>query len=211
MKNSRQPAGSARIRGIAGAVLPVLVTTLSRQRWVSASPVFLLGTTITAVGTTIAKNDLTIFVGMVIIGLGVVAMWVAETGRPRVGTIPGPLVFIGGSVLTALSLSLVPSNPLLCLGMILTGAGTIAMWVVWIGGWTGGTFLVGVLFAAGIITEALGLTVVPSDVMILAGMIATGLGAFAMWAYETTTEQEERKSQQEIIPKPEGNPKSSGL
>ncbi len=83
-----------------------------------------------------------------------------------------------------------PSNPLLCSGMILTGLGTIAMWVVLVGKWSPSTAIVAVLFSGGVITESLGLTVVPSDLMIMVGMIATGIGAFSMWAYETSQDEQ---------------------
>jgi hypothetical protein len=50
--------------------------------------------------------------------------------------------------------------------------------------------------------QAVGLTVVPSDMMIMGGMIVTGIGAFAMWAYESGKEGagEEEKTSEEKAP-----------
>lgn len=172
-----------------------------RHRWFRALPIFFVGTVITAVGTTIYQSDTVIFVGMVIMGLGVVAMWVSEAGNLGLKSFPGPVAFVLGSIITAMSMTIRPSNPLLCGGIILTGLGTIAMWVVLFGEWGTSSAIVAVLFSAGVATEAIGMTIVPSDLMIMVGMIATGIGAFAMWAYETNKEaEEEEKASEEKAP-----------
>lgn len=173
--------------------IPVVMKNLVRQSWFRVSPIFFLGTVITAAGTTVYANDMVIFVGMLIMGLGVVTMWIAETGKPRLATLPGPLVFIAGTVLTAMSMTINPSNPLLCGGMILTGLGTIVMWLIYIGKWGISAALVAVLFSAGVIMEAIGLTIAPSDLLIMIGMIATGIGAFGMWAFELVLETDEKE------------------
>lgn len=166
---------------------------IGKQRWLRVSPVFFLGTVITAAATTVYKNDTAIFTGMIIMGMGVVAMWVAEIGKFNLKSLPGPLLFIAGSVLTSMSLTINPSNPLLCGGMILTGLGTVLMWLMSVGKWGLYAALVAALFTAGITLEAVSLTVISSDLMIMIGMIATGLGAFAMWAFELTTDGEEKE------------------
>jgi hypothetical protein len=188
---------SAPRRGIRRPLLP---KWLDKHRWVRVSPVFFSGTVITAIGTTIAKSDTITFVGMVIIALGVMAMWAAQA-NPGLKHFPGPVIFLIGSMLSAVSMTINPSNMLLCIGMIMTGFGTIAMWVVMVEGWSTGAVIVSVLFSGGIITEALGMTVIPSDMMIMAGMIATGLGAFSMWAYEThlNSAEEEKKAKEETV------------
>jgi hypothetical protein len=179
--------------------LASLLRNLMRQAWFRISPIFFVGTVITAAGTTVDKSDTVVFVGMVIMGLGVVAMWLASTGKPSLKSATGPLAFIGGSVLTAMSMTISPSNPLLCGGMILTGVGTIAMWLV--GKWGRSSALVAILFTAGVAMQAVGLTVVPSDMMIMGGMIVTGIGAFAMWAYESGKGAgEEGKTSEEKAP-----------
>jgi hypothetical protein len=189
--------GQQRVRGS----IPIsnLTKNLMRQAWFRISPIFFVGTIITAAGTTVSKSDMIVFVGMVIMGLGVVAMWLAETGKPGLKSIPGPLAFIGGSVLTAMSITIIPSNPLLCIGMILTCGGTMAMWLI--GKW-GRTpaLLVASLFTIGVAMQAVGLTVVPSDIMIMAGMIGTGIAAFAMWAYESGkgSNKEEKTSNEKV-------------
>jgi hypothetical protein len=146
-----------------------------------------------------------IFVGMLIMGVGVVAMWMAETGKPRLATIPGPLIFIAGTVVTAMSMTINPSNPLLCAGMILTGVGTIIMWLVYVGKWGINAAIIAVLFTTGVCIEAVSLTVIPSDLLIMVGMIATGIGAFGMWAYELVLETDEEGSSSEktVIEPPE--------
>ena len=174
-----------------------LTKNLMRQAWFRISPIFFVGTIITAAGTTVAKSDMIVFVGMIIMGLGVVAMWLAETGKPGFKSVWGPLAFIGGSVLTAMSITIIPSNPLLCSGMILTGGGTMGMWLV--GKWgRSSALLVAILFTIGVAMQAVGLTVVPSEMLIMGGMIVTGIGAFAMWAYESGREtgKEEKKSEE---------------
>ena len=184
---------------------PLLPNLLNKHRWVRVSPVFFAGTVITAAGTTIHKSDMVTFVGMVIIALGVIAMWAAQANA-GLKHFPGPVAFMAGSVISAMSMTINPSNTLLCSGMILTGLGTIGMWVVMVEGWSAGSALVSVLFSGGIVTEALGMTVMPSETMIMAGMIATGVGAFAMWAYETYQQaaEEEKKSREETLaPGPE--------
>ncbi len=174
----------------------VRVESLVKQRWFRVSPVFFLGTIVTAGGTTVYKSDATIFAGMILMGLGVIAMWIAETGRLKLKTLPGPALFIIGSVLTAISMTIDPSNPLLCAGMILTGLGTIVMWQVSVGKWGFSAAVVAVLFSAGIILEALSLTVIASDLMVMIGMIATGMGAFAMWAFGLVDEREKEKEEE---------------
>ena len=138
-----------------------LTKNLMRQAWFRISPIFFVGTIITAAGTTVAKSDMIVFVGMIIMGLGVVAMWLAETGKPGFKS--------GGSVLTAMSITIIPSNPLLCSGMILTGGGTMGMWLV--GKWgRSSALLVAILFTIGVAMQAVGLTVVPSEMLIMGGM-----------------------------------------
>lgn len=168
-----------------------LMKNLMRQHWIRVSPIFFIGTVTTAAGTTIYQDDLTIFIGMIIMGLGVVAMWMAETGKLRLVTIPGPLIFILGTMLSAMSMTITPSGELLCGGMILTGIGTIIMWLVWVGRLGINSAIVAILFAVGIIIEAISLTVMPSDLLIMIGMIATGIGAFGMWAFELILEKDE--------------------
>lgn len=174
-------------------LLPSWMSNIVQRPWFRVSPIFFLGTVVTAAGTTIQKSDAIILVGMIIMAIGVVAMWIAEIGKLKVKALPGPLMFMVGSVLSALSMTRNPSNMLLCIGMILTGIGTIAMWAISMGELRISTAIVVVLFCGGIITEALGLTVAPSDMMVMVGMIATGIGAFAMWAYETNEDPEESK------------------
>ncbi len=161
---------------------------LLQQQWFRASPVFFFGTVATAAGTTVYPSDAVLFIGMSLMGLGVVAMWVAETGRPTWKSVWGPIVFVAGSIASAMSMTLNPSDLLLCVGMMLTGVGTVWMWVVWVAEWGINTALVVVLFTAGVTMEAISLTIVPSGLMTMLGMIATGIGAFAMWAYETDLE-----------------------
>jgi hypothetical protein len=197
-KNKKYNTGSrgTQMRGVRPHV-PVLVKKLVKQRWARVSPVFFVGTVVTAAGSTTIQNDTVIFIGMIIMGLGVVTMWIAETGKPRLVTLPGPLVFIAGTVLTALSLTLIPTNPLLCAGMIATGIGTIAMWLVYVGKLGVNSLVVALLFTAGVITEAVSLTVYPSDLYIMIGMIITGIGAFGMWAFELVLDSDEEKSADE--------------
>ena len=106
-------------------------------------------------------------------------MWTAETGKLKLKKLPGPALFIVGSVLTAVSMTIDPSNPMLCGGMILTGLGTIVMWQVSAGKWGFNAAVVAVLFMGGIVLEALSLTVITSDMMVMIGMIATGMGPSA--------------------------------
>lgn len=187
MRTAAIQSGQRRIQ------LSGFVRKLAKQRWLRVSPIFFLGTIITATGTTLLESDMIIFAGMVIMGLGVVAMWIAETGRFSIKYLPAPLVFMAGTVITAMSMTVVPSNPLLCGGMILTGLGTIVMWLIYVGKWNTGAAIVALLFTAGIVIEALGLTIIPSDLMIMIGMIATGIGAFAMWSFELVLDTEEEE------------------
>jgi len=171
-------------------VLPGWMKKLTRKKWFRVSPVFFIGTVITSMGTTTVKNDSIIFAGMLVMGLGIIAMWIAETGKPNWLSITGPLTFLAGSVLTAMSMTVYPSNPLLCSGMILTGGGTLGMWALSLEKREPSVIFVAVLFMAGIALEAVSLTLVDSSLMIMIGMIATGIGAFAMWAYENNMEGE---------------------
>ena len=173
----------ARVAVLQKARERIRVQSLAKQPWFRVSPVFFLGTIVTAAGTTVYKSDMTIFIGMILMGLGVVAMWTAETGKLKLKKLPGPALFIVGSVLTAVSMTIDPSNPMLCGGMILTGLGTIVMWQVSAGKWGFNAAVVAVLFTGGIVLEALSLTVISSDMMVMIGMIATGMGAFGMWAF----------------------------
>jgi hypothetical protein len=173
--------------------IATMVKNLSGRSWFRVSPIFFMGTIVTAAGTTVYKNDKAIFAGMILMGLGVISMWVAENGKFKWKSIPGPLVFMLGSILTAMSMTIIPSNPLLCAGMILTGLGTMVMWLIAKESWTINGILVGLLFMAGITLEAVSLTVFPSDVMIMIGMIATGFGAFAMWAFDLSEDKDEEK------------------
>jgi hypothetical protein len=179
------------LEGARRVALPGWIKKLFQKKWFKVSPLFFIGTVITAMGTTTIQNDSVILAGMIIMGLGIVAMWIAETGKPSILSITGPLVFLGGSLLTAMSMTVNPSNPLLCAGMILTGAGTMAMWILSLEKKELSVIFVAVLFMAGIALEAVSLTLVDSSTMIMIGMIATGIGAFAMWAYEINSEGEE--------------------
>jgi hypothetical protein len=172
-------------------VLPGWMKKLTRKKWFRVSPMFFGGTIITSMGTTTIQNDTMIFAGMLIMGVGIVAMWIAETGKPNLLSFTGPLVFLAGSLLSAMSMTIYPSNALLCGGMILTGAGTLGMWVLSLEKRELSVIFVAVLFMAGIALEAVSLTLIDSNLMIMIGMIATGIGAFTMWAYETNYEGEE--------------------
>src|SRR4030042_462515 len=202
MQEKQMPkAGSSAMQGGRSRThISSWMKNLMKQHWFRVSPVFFIGTVIAAAGTTIYKNDTVIFVGLLIMGLGVVAMWMAETGKPRLATIPGPLVFIAGTVITAMSMTISPSNPLLCGGLFLTGIGTAAMWLIYVGKWGINTHLIAILFTTGVIIEAVSLTVVPSDLLIMVGMIATGIGAFGMWAFELVLETDEEGSTSEKTP-----------
>src|SRR4030042_4493282 len=167
MQEKQMPkAGSSAMQGGRSRThISSWMKNLMKQHWFRVSPVFFIGTVIAAAGTTIYKNDTVIFVGLLIMGLGVVAMWMAETGKPRLATIPGPLIFIEGTVLSAMSMTITPSGEMLCGGMILTGIGTMVMWLVYVGRLGINSAIVAMLFTIGIIIEAVSLTVVPSDLL----------------------------------------------
>jgi hypothetical protein len=150
------------------------------RHWPLLLPIFLVGTVATAYGLTIAESDRIIFAGMVLTGIAVVSMWLPGKGI-RPSTTAVIMMFIIGSACTALSLTVQPTNTLFCAGMMLTGAGTIGMWMV---GKTGKLATVtGVTFMSGISAQAFGLTITPSDPFVMLGMILIAGAVFGMWVY----------------------------
>jgi len=148
--------------------------------WPFLLPVFLGGAVTTAFGLTIAESDQVIFVGMVLTGIAVVSMWLPGKGlHLSTGTVI--TAFVTGSACTAMALTVQPSNGLFLAGMILTGVGIIGMWLVGKSGrlaqMTAGTFM------SGISAQAVGLTVAPSDPLVMVGMIMVACGVFGMWVY----------------------------
>ncbi len=148
--------------------------------WPLVLPVFLVGAVTTAYGLTIAEDDRVIFAGMVLTGFGVVSMWLPGKGI-RLSTVTVIAAFILGSACTAMALTVQPSNALFFAGMVLTGIGTIGMWLVGKEGRV--AHLTATTFLGGITAQAVGLTVAPSDPLVMVGMILVAASVFGMWVY----------------------------
>ncbi len=149
------------------------------QIWPFVLAVFLAGGTCTAIGITVAENDLLILAGMILSGIGVVAMWLPGKGALRAATAGVLLAFVAGSACTAVSLTVNPSNPLLLAGMVLSAIGIAGMWLLG----KQGRFprAVAGSFVSGITLQAVGLTAVPSDVLVMLGMVLVPFAVFGMW------------------------------
>ena len=81
----------------------------------------------------------------------------------------------------AMTLTVQPSNVLFFAGMVLTGVGIIGMWLV---GKTGPLAQgAAATFIGGVSAQAFGLTLTPSDPLVMAGMILVSGGVFGMWVY----------------------------
>ena len=161
--------------------LPVGVAS---QAWLYIMPLFLAGSVITAAGVTMAESDTVILVGMVLTGVAVVAMWLPGKGLNLL-TFGVMVAFVGGSGLTALALTVNPSNAFFLWGMILSGAGIVGMWFIG----KEGRLAQGVAacFLGGTSLQAVGLTVSPSDALVMAGMVGVSVAVFGMWLYSNRT------------------------
>ncbi|MCB9483079.1 MAG: hypothetical protein H6675_03625 [Dehalococcoidia bacterium] len=149
------------------------------QIWPYVFAVFLAGGTCTAVGITVAENDYLILAGMILTGVGVVSMWVPGKGALRPSTAGVLLAFVSGSVCTAISLTVNPSNPLLFAGMVLSSIGIAGMWLI--GKESRFSRVVAACFVGGITLQATGLTAMPSDVLVMLGMVLVPSAVFGMW------------------------------
>src|SRR5690606_5477498 len=119
--------------------------------------------------------------GMVLTGLAVIAMWLPGKGGLTLVTASVIGSFISGSALTAMALTVHPSNTFFLWGMVLTSLGIVGMWFVGKAGRLAqGT---AACFVAGSALQAVGLTVSPSDAMVMAGMVAVSVAVFGMWLY----------------------------
>ena len=149
------------------------------QIWPYVLAVFLLGGTCTAIGITVAENDYLILAGMVLSGVGVVSMWLPGKGALRLSTTGVLVAFVAGSICTAISLTVHPSNPMLFAGMVLSSVGIAGMWLI--GKESRFSRLVAGCFVSGITLQATGLTAVPSDVLVMLGMVLVPSAIFGMW------------------------------
>ncbi|MEX1022072.1 MAG: hypothetical protein WD058_02885 [Dehalococcoidia bacterium] len=153
------------------------------QAWKFIMPVFFAGSVTTATGLTVIPNDSIILLGMVLTGIAVVSMWLPGKGGVRLQTAAVMLIFVTGSGLTGLALTVNPSNTLFFWGMVLTGIGIIGMWLV---GKTGPLALgIAGAFVAGTSLQATGLTIAPSDALVMPGMILVSGSVFGMWVYSS--------------------------
>ncbi|MDA0270506.1 MAG: hypothetical protein O2798_09215 [Chloroflexi bacterium] len=149
------------------------------QVWPFVLAAFVGGGLSTAMGLTVAASDTLILVGMTLTGIAVVSMWLPGKGAIRWQTFAVMLAFVSGSACTAMALTVNPSNELLLLGMVLTSVGIAGMW---------GTGRVGRLplgvcafFVSGTSIQATGLTLMPSDFLVMAGMVLVSSSIFGMW------------------------------
>lgn len=176
---SDRARSSIQRRGRARLLIP-LPGGAASQTWLYILPLFLAGSVTTAVGVTIAESDQVILVGMVLTGMAVVAMWLPGKGL-NLMTLGVMAAFVGGSGLTALALTVNPSNAFFLWGMILSGAGIVGMWFIGKEGRLAqGT---AACFLGGTALQAVGLTVSPSDTLVMAGMVGVSVAVFGMWLY----------------------------
>jgi len=149
------------------------------QIWPYVLAIFLAGAASTALGITILESDKMIMAGMILTGLGIASMWLPGKGRLQLRTVLVLLAFVAGSVFTAVSLTIQPSNPMLFAGMVLSSTGIAGMWSI---GKTGRLVLgVASTFVAGILLQAVGLTLAPSDLLVMMGMFLVSAAVFGMW------------------------------
>ena len=162
--------------------LPVPLPTGSGTGWVYVTPVFFAGSVTTAAGVTVAESDTVILLGMVLTGIAGVAMWLPGKAL-HVPTLAVMLAFVGGSALTALALTVNPSNTFFLWGMILTGFGIIGMWFIGKEGRLAQA--TAAAFLGGTTLQAFGLTVTPSDMLVMSGMVGVSIAVFGMWLYSS--------------------------
>lgn len=145
------------------------------------------GIATTAVGVTVAANDTVVLAGIVLSGIGVVAMWLPGQGGLRLSTSTVIGAFVIGSALTGLAMTVNTSNALLFWGMVLVGLGIIGMW--WIGKSGLLAWAVALVFTLGNCLQAAGLTLAPSNVLVLCGMVLVGASIIGMWVYDNQEEE----------------------
>src|SRR5690606_28640551 len=108
------------MRRLARVPIPLPTATGARPAWIYIMPVFFAGSVTTSVGLTIAASDRVILAGMVLTGLAVIAMWLPGKGGLTLVTASVIGSFISGSALTAMALTVHPSNTFFLWGMVLT-------------------------------------------------------------------------------------------
>ncbi len=170
----------------------VVGTTLARRPVVSVGPIFFAGTFATSAGITVAKNDMMVLLGVVLTGIGVIAMWLPGKGGLRLSTGAVLGAFVGGTLLTALSLTIRPTNDYLFWGMVLLGLGIVGMWLI--GKSDRIAQAIAALFIVGNVVQAAGLTIMPSALVVMCGLMLVGAGIFGMWWYETREQKPEAAS-----------------
>ncbi len=149
------------------------------QIWPYVLAIFIAGAASTALGITVAESDVMIMAGMVLTGIGIASMWLPGRGPLRLRTLAVILAFVAGSAFTAVALTIEPSNPLLFVGMMLSSVGISGMWAMDKEGRLARA--VAATFVLGIFLQALGLTALPSDLLVMAGMLGVSTAVFGMW------------------------------
>jgi len=150
-----------------------------RQIWPYVLAIFIAGAASTALGITVAESDTMIMAGMILTGIGIASMWLPGRGPLRLRTVAVLLSFVAGSAFTAVALTIQPSNPLLFIGMLLSSIGIAGMWSIGKEGRLARA--VAATFVTGIFLQALGLTALPSDLLVMAGMLGVSTAVFGMW------------------------------
>ncbi len=93
-------------------------------------------------------------------------------------------IFLSGSVMTALGLTILASNGLVLAGMVLTSLGIASMWLPGRGAIRWRSLVVIVAFLVGNFCTAMALTLSASNQLLLVGMILSAIGIGGMWAYD---------------------------
>jgi uncharacterized membrane protein len=158
------------------------------RRRLMVLPLFAAGVVATAAGETVAASDTITMAGIVLTALGIVAMWAVDDDQRGAVASGGAAIFLTGAGLSAVAMTVNPSNPLLCAGMIATGIGTNGMWLGdksdrW-------AYSVVAVSLGGIVALAVGLTVGASNVLAMLGMVLIGAGVAGMWMYGAEDEAE---------------------
>lgn len=162
---------------IAGALLTEGIAV--HEVWPYVLILFLGGGTMTALGIMVLSNDLLVFAGIVLTSVGIAGMWLPGRGPVRNGKALAIASFLFGNVCTAASLTLSASNNLLLTGMIFSSAGIGSMWLIGKRGLL--PIIIWWTFVVGTALQALGLTVLPSKLIVSAGMMLVSGSVFGMW------------------------------
>lgn len=149
--------------------------------WPYVLAIFLSGGVMTAVGLTVASNDRLVLGGMMLTSIGIVSMWLPGRGALRLRTVAVIATFLLGNFCTAISMTLSASNQLLFVGMVLSALGIGGMWAIDKHGLLARAIFVA--FVRGTSLQALGLTVMPSDLLIGLVMTSVSGGIFGMWLH----------------------------